>query len=409
MRSDLRVLLALVVSLVLFAAPDAAALPLYAARTGFACANCHFDPNGGGPRNDFGFAFAKNRHAVEPDTSGAWKDLDLVNRVGDRMPVYFGVNQRFMVLANAATKTDSLDRLGFFNMENALYVVFQPHARLALVYNRDGFDQASITQDAFGMIGGLPLDGYVKAGRFRNPFGLRLDDHTVATRNSFLDFQDGIGFLPYDPRFPDMGIEVGGDAHDFFWRGSWTDGASDVLGIRSSEPYAQTFALKLGHVTRGLGQGALSFYDDVERKGLGPFRRATRWSFYGIGHWRRLAALGEIGAGTDQTLTDGRRNLLAGFAEADWQVSRSVNVRVRYDLLQNDRDRGLVPLPDGSSVSRKDLGTWQRYALEGEFLPVPFAELRWTLRLIDPKADVDAFGRERVTEKQAYLQFHFSY
>ncbi len=400
-----------ILSLVLLAAAagSARALPLYASRTGFQCRMCHFDPNGGGPRNDFGFAFAKNRHAIEPDTTGPWKDLDLTNRVGDRMPVYFGVNQRFELLANAAARTDSLDRLGFFNMENALYVVFQPHSRLSLVYNRDGLDRSSVTSDAFGLVGGFPLGTYLKAGRFRTPFGLRTDDHTLATRNGFLDFQTGATFLPYDVRLPDMGLEVGGEAHDFFWRGSWTDGASDVLGITSGEPYAQTFAAKVGHATPGLGQGAISFYDDVQRKHIGPFCRSTRWSFYAIGHWRRFSGLGEIAAGTDQLLAGGRRNLLAGWAEADWFASRAVNLRLRYDLLQTDRDRALVARPDGSLVSRRDLATWQRYAVEGEFLPVPFAELRWTLRLIDPLASADLLGRRLVTERQAYLQFHFSY
>src|SRR5215470_12623283 len=65
--------------------------PLYAARTGLACANCHFDPNGGGPRNAFGFAFAKNRHSTEAETDGAFKDLDLTNRVSEQLPLYFGV------------------------------------------------------------------------------------------------------------------------------------------------------------------------------------------------------------------------------------------------------------------------------------------------------------------------------
>ena len=61
-------------------------VPLYAARTGLMCGSCHFDPNGGGPRNEFGFAFARNRHAIEADTSGEWKDLSLRNRVGDKPP-----------------------------------------------------------------------------------------------------------------------------------------------------------------------------------------------------------------------------------------------------------------------------------------------------------------------------------
>src|SRR5437867_9143454 len=91
-------------------------LPLYAARTGNMCVQCHFDPNGVGPRNDFGFMFARNRHSVEADSTGAWKDLELTNKIGDTMPVYIGVNQRFMLITNTSIHSDSLDRFGFFDM-----------------------------------------------------------------------------------------------------------------------------------------------------------------------------------------------------------------------------------------------------------------------------------------------------
>ena len=187
-------------------------LPLYATRTGLLCASCHFDPNGGGPRNEFGFAFARNRHRLEPeDSTSQWHDLSVVNKIGDNMPVFIGLNQRFMLLADDTGQYENLDRVGFFNMENAIYLTIQPHPKLTLVYSRDGFEAGSITQDAFGMIGGGPWNSYLKAGRFRTPFGLRTDDHTVATRAAFLDYQSGELFLPYDPRFPDEGFEIGGD------------------------------------------------------------------------------------------------------------------------------------------------------------------------------------------------------
>ena len=51
----------------------------------------------------------------------------------------------------------------------------------------------------------------------------------------------------------------------------------------------------------------------------------------------------------------------------------------------------------------RDANTYRRYVVEGELVPVPFAELRWTLRYID--AQDDAIPDER----QAYLQMHFSY
>src|SRR5262249_52995811 len=76
-------------------------LPLYAARNGWRRGSCLSDPTGGGPRKEFGFQCAKNRHSLVPDTTGDWKDLTLVNKVGDNFPLFFGVNQRFMLLASA--------------------------------------------------------------------------------------------------------------------------------------------------------------------------------------------------------------------------------------------------------------------------------------------------------------------
>ena len=87
--------------------------------------------------------------------------------------------------------------------------------------------------------------------------------------------------------------------------------------------------------------------------------------------------------------------------ESDYQASRGVNFRLRYDRLEGARV---------SDPAVRDQSSYNRYALEGEVVPVPFCELRWTLRLIDPVASKDLSGTvERENEKQAYLQAHFSY
>lgn len=373
-------------------------VPLYAARTGLQCQSCHFDPNGGGPRNEFGFMYAKNRHSLEPDTNEEWKDLNLRNRVSDDFPLYFGVNQRFMLLANKHLKDEGLDHLGFWNMENALYTTFQPHPKLTLVYNVEqtqGLNYQS--RDAFALLG-LGSSHYVKAGQFRVPFGLRIDDHTVATRNSFLDFQSATRFLPYDPRTVDRGLEAGGTHGPWFGRASFTNGSSSAAnGPPTNDRHPQAFATKLGYAN-GWYQGAVSYYDDWV-----PDIRRVRWGYYAMVHHGPVALLGELSAGTDDVIVTGRtaqRNLLAGFAEANWTPHRAHNFRFRYDHLETNR------VPDGLTRS---INTWNRYALEGEWVPVPFAELRWTMRLIDQMADETALGAELKDEKQAYLQLHLSY
>ncbi|MEO5989169.1 MAG: hypothetical protein ABIU54_01120 [Candidatus Eisenbacteria bacterium] len=386
-------------------------VPLYAARTGLMCQSCHFDPNGGGPRNEFGFAFAKNRHSLEPETEGDFKDMTLTNRVSDTFPLYVGVNQRLMLLANNQVKDSGVDRLGFFNMENALHFTFQPHARLTLVYSRDGFNEGSSNKEAFGMIG-LPADMYLKAGQFRVPFGLRMDDHTVATRNSFLDFQSGARFLPYDPRRTDRGLELGGTRGSLFGRVAYTNGMNDPFQTTNSIAHATT--AKLG-VNSPHYQGGYSIYDDFHREadilgGPGTVgERRTRWGYYGLAHVGKFAFIAEAAAGTDRLQT---LNLLTGlgeitevnrlayFAEANYTASRECNVRVRYDYLDT---------ANGSSDAVAELNQYRRYALEGEYMPVPFAEVRWTLRLIDPVAEKDLSDTEIKNEKQAYVQLHFSY
>lgn len=380
----------------LLAPRGARTVPLYAAREGLLCQSCHFDPNGGGPRNEFGFGYAKNRHALTPEESPSpWADLTLTNRIGETMPVYLGVNQRFMLLSNQHTDVDRPERFGFFNMENAIHIAFQPHSKLTLVYTMDAntfaFGNAFRGREAFGMFGGLPANGYVKAGRIRNPFGLRMDDHTVATRNGFGDFSTGGRVLPYDPRQADMGIEVGLEQAGWFGRAAFMNGSSDPF---TPSPYAEAKSVKAGYNSTYY-QGGISLHDDFVKTGSTPLERQTRWGYYAMTHWGSLALLGEIAAGTDEDkVTQTKTNRLAAFAEVDWEPHRAYNLRLRWDRAELDRD------PDPLV---RDLNTFSRYALEGEWVPVPFAELRWTLRYLDAKDEIVP------DERQAYLQFHFAY
>lgn len=379
-------------------------VPLYAARTGLPCQSCHFDPNGGGPRNEFGFAFAKNRHALEPETNEAWKDLSLKNRIGDEFPLYFGLNQRFMLLANKQQGDDAIEHIGFWNMENALYTTFQPHPRLTLSYNAEQTSGANFqSRDAFALLG-LGANHYLKAGQFRVPFGLRLDDHTVATRNSFLDYQGGARFLPYDPRNVDRGVELGGSHGNLFARAAFTNGSASTGNtppLTNKHPQAVTAKFGYG---RGGWQGAASVHDDWTRgNAAGQSARRTRWGCYAMASRGPVALLGEIAAGTDQAWAAGRvtrTNSLAGFAEADWAPHRAYNLRFRYDRLE---------LNNSTNESVDAANSWNRFALEGEWVPVPFAELRWTLRVIDPVQERTSGGAEIESEKQAYLQLHVSY
>ena len=83
-RSLSRLLFAAIVPLALAAAPRlAGALPLYASRQGLPCKACHFDPQGGAARREFGFLYEKNRHDVAPEER--WSDIQISNKIGDAL------------------------------------------------------------------------------------------------------------------------------------------------------------------------------------------------------------------------------------------------------------------------------------------------------------------------------------
>ena len=243
-------------------------------------------------------------------------------------------------------------------------------------------------------------DYYLRAGEFRVPFGLRMDDHTVATRNGFLDFQGGERVLPYDPRFGDEGLELGGTHGLHYGRVAFTNGVSSPIGGGST--HAQAVSAKIGYAGTSFQDGFSGYDEWNEPTSFGARTRASRWGWYGAAHRGQVSLIGEVVAGTDQyastlfgpPVPEYKTNLLGWFVEADYQANRALNVRARYDRMETNRSTDPVTRDDAS---------YSRYALEGDIVPIPFAELRWTLRLIDS----DLEGEDN--EKQAYVQLHFSY
>ena len=97
-------------------------------------------------------------------------------------------------------------------MQGALHVTFLPHKNLTVVMSRDfGEFSGDKTRDLFGMVQEAGGRFYLKAGRIRQLFGLRQDDHTAGTRAGFLRTASGgtFGLLPFDPRNVDSGFEAG--------------------------------------------------------------------------------------------------------------------------------------------------------------------------------------------------------
>jgi hypothetical protein len=327
----------------------AGALPIYASRQGATCVTCHVDPNGGGIRNEFGFQYLRNRHSTEAETR--WASLTVDPKLNDWITL--GLDVRVLYVASHVNRGRTLGTSTFFPMQGQVNVAVMPHQHLTLVashglvVDEPGVPRGYVAREIYGMVEDLPGGTYARVGRFRIPFGLRLDDHTAYVL-------DGV-FLPYDSQKPDAGIEVGRIGSSVFAQLSLTDG---------STPFAervQTIAAKLGRATDRYQSGLSGFHRYSDALGA----RYDRWALYASTTLGKVTLLGEAAAGTDR-VAGVARNLEAAFAEADYRALRGLNLRAKVDWLDEDRNAS---------------GGWSRRLTgEADLNPVPFAEVKLSYR-----------------------------
>ena len=326
--------------------PSAAALPLYASRQGATCVTCHVDPNGGGIRNEVGFAYLRNRHSIERESK--WEKVTVDPKLNDWITL--GVDLRVMYYASHVNGGRTLSTSTFFPMQGQVNLAVMPHEHLTLVashgitVDEPGVPAGYVAREIYGMVEGLPAEMYARIGRFRLPFGLRQDDHTSFTRD-----QD---FLPYDSQKPDAGIEVGRIGTAWFAQGSFVNNDEPLVSR------AETFAAKVGHASESFQFGL---------SGLHKYYNDVLWSLYASATRGRLSALGEYAGGTLGPYV--KRNETAFFAELDYRVLRGLNVRAKLDYADLDRDG-----PGGLK---------RRYLGEVDINPIPFVEAKISYRYYD--------------------------
>jgi hypothetical protein len=346
------------VAALVMAATSARALPLYASREGTKCASCHFDPNGGGMRNEFGFNYDKNRHSMEEETKFGSVDVD--PQLNDW--IRLGLDMRTLYVAEHIQGQSGAQTYTFFPMEGNLRVAITPHEHLTvvgshgIVVDAPGFPAPYVGRELYAMIHELPKGAFIQVGRFRVPFGLRQDDHTSFTREAF--------FLPYDSKKEDAGIAVGSVGKNGWFELSYTNGEA-VPTVETAEAFAGKVAWSFPFL-----QGGISGYHDK-----GSTQKSNFWSGYLTRTFRSLSLLGEVAGGTHEDVF-GTENRLAAFVEGDYRVSRGVNVRAKFDYLDPDRqnDRELA----------------RRYLVDLDLEPVPFTQVKVSYRRYHYSAPVEA-------------------
>lgn len=361
-------------AVLLLAPTTTRALPLYAARTGMTCMSCHVNPTGAGARNSFGFNYLQNRHSLAPTEGEDYTALS--NRIGDFLS--FGTDSRVMEYQSQALSNTS----GLFLMQGAFYVTADLPDGLSLYYNND----LGKTRDAFLVARQVPVVTWLKVGKFKPPYGLKLDEHQSAIRQ-------GIGF---GTESQDLGVELGYDKGHVNVVAAVLNG-NPGAGVGVTDPNgrkAYSAKAELLHTVSGMPVrvGGSYYWNNTGTS------KSVRYGGYGTLHLlKRVTLLGEVDTAVDdgripgngETYRDGHT---VAYGEVNAAVTPRFNARIKYDL--------------DYTVA----GDVERYAIGGNYWLARFAELRFDYRFnAETPSRTNPGLLTAVDDNDAYVQLHVAF
>lgn len=293
------------------------ALPQYAAKEATRCGTCHFNPTGGMLRTETGINFAMNHHSFPENLEAEKPPLNF--NLGEKLTL--GSDMRFNYIYQDSFPSNFSS---FFSMQGSIYLAAKLDPHLLLFYNNDfgyaNFPVGPQNREIWGMFQRLPFNSYIKVGRFKVPYGIRLDDHT-----SFI--KDRLGF---GNRSQDNGVEIGFTPATFFWHLSLTNGAGDPA-IAFDNNRFKAITSKAGFTIKNFGLGA-SFYYNRFVSAPQKFDR-VRVGGFGSFSWRNLVLLSEVDWGRDDDLfSSARFERLALYSEAIYQIHQNIWLKAKWDL-----------------------------------------------------------------------------
>lgn len=329
--------------------------PEFAARTNVSCAKCHYNPQGGGMRNDKGAdSSAKlSLEATREYLEDKYPDfVELDPALNDSIRVGADFREMFHDIAEDPDYPNPSASSTFYTMQAMVYTNV---ALLPIMHFTGGYDMAQNSFEAWGMIDNLPAGMYLRAGRFALPYGLRFDDHTLYTRVGM-----GFGPNPYD-----SGVEFGLAPGPFFLSAAVTNGnIGEQAQDRDGDYYAVTGQTGLRFWKLGLGfSGFHNVRDGYARDVFGPWFTFGIWQLDFIGEFD--VATQEVDNVADPTQED-RIASSAGMFQAELKVIDGLYVQGQYTHMDPDMelDETFVDRTTGSIV----------------FYPVPYLHTIWQYR-----------------------------
>ena len=299
--------------------------PYLAVREGLSCGSCHVNRTGGGQRTKMGAGYGAN--------DLPWKKIDLQAK---KIPFYLSFHDDLISIggdfrfANQSTFVKNQTSNTFHTDKSDLYLrINLIPDRLTFYLDESVSPGGAQSREIFGLLRGLPGRGWLKAGEFVLPYGIRLEDDRAFIREA-----TGFNF-----NSADQGVEIG------FAPGDWNFSASLTNGTPGS----------LDNNTAKLVTGSVYYLNSRFRIGIsgahnpadsGARTSGALWAGMRLGN---AVLLGEVDTIRDDTIPGQSREQLITYSELDYLIAPGWNIKAAYeyfdpsrDIDENERDRVLI-------------------------------------------------------------------
>ncbi len=335
--------------------------PYLAIKTGNPCSSCHVNPAGGGQRTEFGGIYGQNILSQSPLQG---ESLGALLKLNDRVSI--GGNARFS--ARHLELTDDSNLLEFLTDRVTLYGSLKVNKHVTLYLDQQVAPGGSLNREAWVKIS--QGQWYVKAGRFFQPFGWRIEDDTA-----FIREVTGVNFTAND-----NGIELGFDAPNWQHQLAITNGA----GGGNEVDTGKAVSLRTSWI-KNAGRIGISFSDNHTDFG----DRSMYGVFAGL-HWKSVSWLLEIDRIDDKNsgvAPDSEQTVF--LVEANIAVTKGHNVKLTLE--EHEVEEGVLTF-DRSRLS-----------LVWEYFPWSFTQFRTGIRSL--QSDDNRFTETDELFLQAHAYF----